>query len=502
MGTGHVFRALSLAEAWRTSGGDSLLAIHEATPALRGRIDAAGFESIPVCGSPGTLEDAEQTAALATERGAGWVVVDGYHFGYQYQEALLASGVRVLFVDDYGHAEAYVSHLVLNQNAGADPSLYAARAPRCRLMLGPDYALLGPSFVERVGFVRSVRSRARHLLVTFGGSDPSEATLLALEALPHLTCDDIQITIAVGGSNPALPMIRAAAARISPTPTVHPDPRDLAALMADADLALGAGGTTAWEFAFMGVPQVLLVLAQNQRVVAECLDSLGVAVNLGEAASCSPRRIAREIDSLIRSYQRRAEMAIRGQALVDGRGTERVVSVLQRTPLRLRNARLEDCERIFKWANDPVARTASFQSDEIPWEDHQEWFERKLSDSNCYLLIGEDGSARPVGQVRFELDSANAVVSVSTDPEFRGLGYGRELLSAGMDQVSGITGVERFTAYVKPNNNASLQLFEAVGFERGPEKSVSGERAVSFLREVSLEGGSKSKHPGGEHAQG
>ena len=195
-------------------------------------------------------------------------------------------------------------------------------------------------------------------------------------------------------------------------------------------------------------------------------------------------------------------MAIRGQALVDGRGTERVVSVLQRTPLRLRNARLEDCERIFKWANDPVARTASFQSDEIPWEDHQEWFERKLSDSNCYLLIGEDGSARPVGQVRFELDSANAVVSVSTDPEFRGLGYGRELLSAGMDQVSGITGVERFTAYVKPNNNASLQLFEAVGFERGPEKSVSGERAVSFLREVSLEGGSKSKHPGGEHAQG
>lgn len=326
--------------------------------------------------------------------------------------------------------------------------------------------------------------------------------MLALEALRHLTCTDVQTTIAVGGSNPNLSVIRAAAAEIFPPPVVHFDPADLSALMADADLALGAGGTTAWEFAFMGLPQVLLVLAPNQQAVAERLDSLGIAVNLGEAASCSPEAIAREIDSLIRSPQRCADMASRGQNLVDGRGAERVLAILRRDPLRLRNARPEDCERIFTWANDPVTRSASFRSGEISWENHQEWFEQKLLDPSCHLLIGEDGSSRPVGQVRFDLDSENAVVSVSTDPEFRGLGYGRELVCSGMEQLSRTAGVEHFTAYVKPTNNASLRLFEAAGFERRSEQSFSGARAIPFVRGVALEPGSMPKLPGGEHARG
>src|SRR6478752_3505281 len=119
MGTGHVMRCLALAQAWQDQGGECIFAMAETTAASEGRIRGEKFEVTPVRGYPGTLQDAEQLVQLALAHDATWVVVDGYQFDVEYQRRLKAAGLKVLVVDDTGHAGAYVADLVLDQNAHA-----------------------------------------------------------------------------------------------------------------------------------------------------------------------------------------------------------------------------------------------------------------------------------------------------------------------------------------------------------------------------------------------
>ena len=112
---------------------------------------------------------------LATARaaGAGWIVLDGYHFDGSFQDGLVAGGRRVLALDDYCHAGWYHADLVLNQNAGAEAVLYANRAPTTVLLLGPRFALLREEFREWSGQHRRIPLCARRVVVTLGGSDPT-----------------------------------------------------------------------------------------------------------------------------------------------------------------------------------------------------------------------------------------------------------------------------------------------------------------------------------------
>ena len=106
MGTGHVMRCLALAQAWQDAGGRALFLMAAVPPALKTRLESEDMEVAPLQATPGSPEDAGETAALARSCGADWVVADGYHFGADYQRLLKDSGLRLLCIDDYGHAGA------------------------------------------------------------------------------------------------------------------------------------------------------------------------------------------------------------------------------------------------------------------------------------------------------------------------------------------------------------------------------------------------------------
>jgi UDP-2,4-diacetamido-2,4,6-trideoxy-beta-L-altropyranose hydrolase len=119
---------------------------------------------------------------------------------------------------------------------------------------------------------------------------------------------------------------------------------------------------------------------------------------------------------------------------------------------------------LWTWANDPPTRAASFSTDSIPWETHQRWFEEKLRDSNCLLYIGELPDAT-VGQVRIDCQGTEGVLSLSVASNQRGNGYGQALLVRAC-QVAFETGrLTRIHAYIKPENKASVRLFQKAGFE-------------------------------------
>jgi UDP-2,4-diacetamido-2,4,6-trideoxy-beta-L-altropyranose hydrolase len=325
IGTGHVMRCLALAQAWHDRGGQVTLAATDLTPALAQRLKAERVQVIRLSDVGGSLADAAATAELDNQLHSRWIIVDGYQFDAAYQQALKASGLKLLFLDDYGHADFYTADLILNQNLYANAALYQQRSPDSQLLLGTDYVLLRREFWNWRGWQRTVAGIARKVLVTLGGADPANVTLKVVQALQQL--DGLESIILVGGSNPHLEQLQAEIGASSSI-QLRQNVTNIPELMVNADMAIAAGGSTSWELAFMGLPTLMLILAENQRLVAEALDQQAVAINLGWHQQVSARLMQQTLLGLSADQTLRANMTQRGQALVDGRGAERVITHL------------------------------------------------------------------------------------------------------------------------------------------------------------------------------
>ena len=134
------------------------------------------------------------------------------------------------------------------------------------------------------------------------------------------------------------------------------------------------------------------------------------------------------------------------------------------SPLSLRRATSSDSRMLWEWANDPAVRAASFSTDLIPWENHRQWFDKKLEDIKCHIFVAEEDSA-PAGQVRFDCEESDAVVDVHLAPGQRGKGLGRELITSGIKKLFEETDIQDIHAYVKIDNEASRKTFEHAGFK-------------------------------------
>jgi UDP-2,4-diacetamido-2,4,6-trideoxy-beta-L-altropyranose hydrolase len=324
IGTGHVMRCIALAQAWQDAGGQATFAMTASTPALQTRLEAEGMNIAHLVAEGGSQDDARQTTALAQEMGACCVVADGYHFGAAYQQQIKAVGLKLLLVDDYGHADHYSADIVLNQNMTADEAMYVRREPYTRLLLGPRYVLLRREFWPWRDWQREVVPVARKVLVTLGGSDPDNVTLLVMQALHQIAVEDVEVVVLAGGSNPHYDTLHDTAQEAPYAVQLRQNVHNMPELMAWADLCIGAAGSTSWERCLLGLPSLLVVLADNQQLIAEHLHAQGIATNLGRTGSVSAAELARAIAQLAHDADARAEMMRRGQALVDGRGAERI----------------------------------------------------------------------------------------------------------------------------------------------------------------------------------
>ena len=480
-GTGHVMRCRALAHAWKEEVGSQVtFAMVSGAPALEGLLRDEGMEVIGVPHQPGSLEDARHTAQAASAVAARWIVADGYAFGRQYQQAARQQGQKLLVVDDYGHAAGYPAELVLNQNLGAAAELYPVRGPWTRLLLGLSYVLLREEFSGWRGQQREEPARAENVLVTMGGGDADNVTLRVLKALA--ACEaPLHIRAVAGASNPHLDQLRAAA-KASPNVELLHSVKDMPALMDWADLAVSAAGVTCWELAFMGVPMVLLVLADNQQPSAVNAHEAGMALNLGDAGAVSEGEISAAVADLAASADRRRHLAEQGRDLVDGQGAARVVRAMENhicpADIPMRRVEHGDCRRLFDWANEAEVRRQSFSSELISWEDHQRWFARKLQDPRCYHFVGLGEEGAQVGMVRFDVEGEIADISVSVDREHRGGGMGAALIRAGVEALARAGEVAKIHAYIKDENVASVRAFERAGFGGIEQVTVGARGAV------------------------
>jgi UDP-2,4-diacetamido-2,4,6-trideoxy-beta-L-altropyranose hydrolase len=449
--------------------------------ALKEQLVSEGMQILSSTALPGSLDDATELCRAATSMSADWLVVDGYQFGSDYQRAIREAGHRVLVIDDLGEAGHYHANIVLNQNGGAQAELYGNRQPDTELLLGPKFALLRREFSGRHRQERSVPARAGKLLVTFGGADPHGTALKAVQALELLGRSAPAATVLIGGAHPSRKSMEEMVARSTLRVELMADSRAMAELMAAADFALCAPGTTCWEMACMGVPMITVAIADNQHGNSRFLSETGLAVHLGWQADLAPADIAKAIENVAADPAARRAMSVRGQQLVDGQGAFRVWLRLNADCLTLRPAVSADRDQVWQWANAPDVRAASFSSDTIPWAIHVQWFDQKLKDPDCRFWIAEDDRGQRVGQVRFDRRERQAVISVIINAGSRGAGCGSLLIWLASRRLFSENDVELIRAFIKPNNVASIRAFEKAGYRRGRDDTVRGQPAVVMM---------------------
>lgn len=344
IGAGHAMRCLTLADALRARGQACVFVSRLHPGNLVHLVQERGYRvhTLPAPAKPSTramsgyagwlgvdpLQDARETAECLGAICPDWLVVDHYALDAKWEEPLRDRVSHVMVIDDLAD-RTHAADLLVDQNVGRNKADYAGQLPAtCRVLAGPRFALLRPSFAQlRAPSLERRRQPAlRHVVVSMGGVDAADSTSGALRALVHCALPAAaQVTVVIGRHAPHADNVRAQAARMPWSTEVRVGVDDMAVLLAECDVAIGAAGTTALERCCLGLPSLTAVLADNQQGGAAALEARGAIARIDVA------RLEQDIPAHMQvladpvAYRR---MATAGSGLVDGEGVHRVAEAM------------------------------------------------------------------------------------------------------------------------------------------------------------------------------
>ena len=500
MGIGHLMRCLTLADALRDRGFQIRFICREHKGHL---IDQIRHKAIPVTVLPAPFitdttgsedyaawlgvsqaDDAKESIAALNKEEPDWLVVDHYGLDVEWEKQLLPHVKKLMVIDDLAN-RMHDCDILLDQNYSIEGELkYAGRVPTSsKLFLGPRYALIRQEYKTYRKTLRDRDGQVKRVLVFFGGSDPDNMTGMALQSLSNFDLKFLQVDLVIGANNQHRDEIeRQAEQRLN---TIIYDPRShLADLMAQADLAIGAGGSTTWERMSMGLPTLVVSIAENQKPAAEALGDAGLIYYKGHFSDIKPEQLTESIKLLVANADKLEEVSLKNKLFVDGLGTSRLIEIMfpsEREEIRLRPASLDDVVLYYNWVNDPEVRKSAIRVASITWETHSNWFSKKLQDNNSWLFVLE-AAGLPVGQIRFDKEGDEANIDYSLDVIVRGRRWGSQLLAMGAKLMQEIEPL-KLRATVKHENNASSSVFLRAGFTETASTSIDG-RYRLFYREA------------------
>jgi hypothetical protein len=227
----------------------------------------------------------------------------------------------------------YDADIILNQNYGAEELRYRTEQ-NTKILLGTRYVMLRKEFMKYKGFKRIIPEFARNVLITLGGADPDNNTLKVLKAL-NLIESPLKVKVVVGAVNPHYELLAKESEGSKHKVEILKGVEDMAPLMEWADSAISAGGSTIWELAFMGVPALLYIVADNQERAVSCLVRDSIFMKVGRPSEINEIGASEIMTQLINDKAKRAAMVEKEQALVDARGLEGIFDVLMPRPLTI-----------------------------------------------------------------------------------------------------------------------------------------------------------------------
>jgi UDP-2,4-diacetamido-2,4,6-trideoxy-beta-L-altropyranose hydrolase len=395
-----------------------------------------------------------------------WLVVDHYALDASWEKALRGAVRNIMVIDDLAD-RAHDCDLLLDQNLYPDSEhRYDHLVPsHCEKMLGPSFALLRPEFGQARKSLSPREGKVRRMLMFFGSSDPTNETCKALNAIHLLGLSEIHVDVIVGFSNPHREDVEAQCNAL-PSCSILGTVSTMAELMAQADLFIGAGGSTTWERFCLGLPSLVIAVAGNQVATSSFCAESGTCLFLGRSDQVSEHLIAAALETLLSTPETLRSFSRESMKIVDGKGVQRVLSRIAPPEIILRKATMDDCDVMHLWRNHEETRRFVFNPDPIPIDVHREWFKNALVDSKRIILIGE-GEGVSLGVLRYDLKDSAARVSIYLAPDRQGKGMGVHLLRAGDSWIKGhLPHIETLEAEILPLNKASLHVFEQAGFRK------------------------------------
>lgn len=327
LGVGHVMRSLVLGQALRARGFELVLVTRALPPSLAARARQLGIEVVALDPKP----DIPRDVAAMCELTPAFVMLDGYDLGAPYTRALGDARIPFGVVDDNREVPLDGASIVVNHNPHASTAMYHGVDPSTQLLLGPRYALLRDDLAgvrsqrpSHAGEGAAESGAAYRIVVAFGGSDPRRLTLPVVAALAREP--RIEFRVAAGLANPCRDEIAAVCCALGPRAAL--DPGDLTESFAWADLAVVGAGTTAWETAYVALPCVAVVVADNQVHAAAAAAGMGIVAFVDAREDFPVAAIAATARRLLDDPERRARMAACGLATFDGEGAGRVADAI------------------------------------------------------------------------------------------------------------------------------------------------------------------------------
>lgn len=466
IGSGHVMRCLTIANDLRNRGWACAFSVSDVTTQAVPSLLQSGFEII----SPEIRSAADV------------VFIDNYAMSYDDDHLYRGYADKIIVLDDLAD-RTHDCDILLDQTFARNPDDYRRLVPQSSIILtGSGYALLRPQFLEyRDASLKrraSLSGKIERVLISMGGTDPHNVTSTVLDGV--LGCG-LAIDVVIGAGCLHLPQLMKkidSMAGQGVNINAHLNVSNMAELMSQADIAIGAGGTTSWERCCLGLPTVMVELAQNQRDIAEALSNNGCVYNLGWYADITSDQIQQTIINFKNDPDRIVKMTEQTMLICDGRGVDRFAPfcITQDSGVSLALMTGADMRILHDWQSFPATRKYARNPDVPAWDDHVVWFKRTLNNPNSYLYkIMKDGAA--AGMLRLDrrkTDAREFEISILIAPEF----YGQGIASLALDFIRKLDPAATFMAEVHVENEASRRLFLKAGFTPISETWFEQKRAV------------------------
>ena len=453
IGYGHFIRTLALADMLKDDFDCTFFTVSP-TPYQMSEMEK-------VCAWKALPQETAFRDFLEILQGDEIVVLDNYFYSTEYQQQVKNKGCMLVCIDDI-HDKHYVADVVINHSL-SNTDLFDVE-PYTKLCLGFDYALLRRPFLEAIKQSHYQKQKTVIISICCGGSDYYDMTGKCIETLLK-NYPSIFITAIVGDAyQPKKGKVINDRVRYLSRLSAQ----EMADLFLQSDWVICSASTTCIEALACGANVAAGWYVDNQADFYAEIVNKGLVYPLGHLEKDNEIHI-----NLPHSQNNTLKLS------VDIKST--IVKLFGELPddEYLRDARKQDVDLIFEWANDSTVRSFSFNSEPIPYENHIKWFARLL-DSDCakmYIMI-KDGV--PVGQIRISIIGDEAEIGYSIAKESRGKGYGTRIVKLLESECRGNGSLKRLVARVKSVNELSSKIFVSNGY-----KQISCEdNVITFIKEL------------------
>lgn len=376
------------------------------------------------------------------------LVIDNYDIDQVYEKHFRSFAKKIMIIDDLANRQ-HDCDVLLDQTYGRDPNDYKNLVPEnCTILAGSDYVLLRKEFiVMRPKAIEKRRNtkEIKRILISMGGSDPDNYTLKALELVKKSGFKgNIDVVLGFAGNN--LEQIKQYVTSMINKVDFHAN-ANMAELMYEADLAIGAAGSSVWERCCLGLPQYLIQTAENQNCNFNSLKELGM------------------VDSLSNLLLRKDFYKFSEKINIDCFGINRIIISLVINdclkPINFRKVNMSDKDLIYSWQNIKEVRMYFNNPNPPSLIEHELWFSSRLKQiENPYWFINYDNKDCGIISLTYDHSNKNYNLSWFVIPEKRGNRLGGEALKIAINIVKPI----KIHASVHKDNIASHKIFKNLGF--------------------------------------